>query len=1115
MGAGFRGIGLTGVCTLLLLLGCGREAEKIRPDSVLIFHRTEGYRHASIEPGIEMLTELITQKGKQVVVSEDPALFNQDSLSLFSAVIFLSTTGDILDGGQQAAFERFIQSGGGFLGIHAAADTEYKWPWYNGLVGAYFESHPNNPNVRQATVQRTDEEHPSVSHLSASFSRTDEWYNYKSVYPDLKVLLNLDESSYEGGNMNGDHPITWYHEYDGGRAFYTGFGHTTETYAEPGFVEMISKALDYVMADGLDFDLASTASRPDNDRFSKEVLAFYLDEPTELAVLPDDRVLFVERKGAVKLYKPSVDSVSTIARLDVHTEFEDGLMGLALDPAFAENRYVYMYYSPAGDEPVQYLSRFEMDQDRLLLYTEKVILKVPVQRQTCCHTGGSIAFGPDGNLWLSTGDDTNPFASEGYGPLDERPDREPWDGQRGPGNTNDLRGKILRIKVEPDASYSIPEGNLFPPGTPNTRPEIYIMGCRNPYRIHVDRKTGTLYWGDVGPDASEDDTLRGSRGYDEVNRADSPGFHGWPYFIGNNYPYRDYNFATAVSGPYYDPENPVNDSPNNTGLRDLPPARPPLIWYPYGTSEEFPIVRNGSRNAMAGYVYYHDLFEQTPESFPEYYDGKLIAYDWMRNWLLAVTMDEEGNLLDLEPFLPHLTFNNLIDMDFSKNGVMYTLEYGTGWFQHNMDARLSRINYNSGNRPPVVRVASSETRGKTPLKIQLDASGSYDPDGDDLAITWYAGRKKIGEGDTLTYTFEKTGYYFVYAVADDGKDETSDFVIVRPGNEPPEIAVQIRGNSTFYWGDERKEYEVSVTDEEDGSTRDGSIPASLVSVSEDFLAEGYDMTEVARGHQLPSPVVIGKNLMEGMDCKACHKIDGASAGPAYKAVASRYAGDPNAINYLSNKIINGGGGVWGDQAMAAHPDLQPGDAANIVRYILSLNEVDLSGEGGNSQLTGILRTNQHEPGNRNGLYLITASYTDRGNEYGGLKATTQRILRYPRVEAESYQSHKDISHYALPSGNEIINDIRAGSHLGYDQIDLTGVQSLTIRGKFLAEGRMELRKGGPSGEILGTMQITAGPSEMMELTLTRPEGYMEKLFLTFSATEDTPLMELDWIEFNR
>jgi cytochrome c len=178
------------------------------------------------------------------------------------------------------------------------------------------------------------------------------------------------------------------------------------------------------------------------------------------------------------------------------------------------------------------------------------------------------------------------------------------------GNTNDLRGKILRIKVNEDGSYDIPDGNLYSRGTDSAKPEIYVQGTRNPYRISVDQKTGYLYWGEVGPDARADSmNVRGPKGYDEINQARQAGFFGWPFFVGDNYPYTSFDFDKGESGITFDPKKPVNISQNNTGLRELPPAQPAFIGILYDRSEEFPQVGTGGRNAMAGPVYYADLYE--------------------------------------------------------------------------------------------------------------------------------------------------------------------------------------------------------------------------------------------------------------------------------------------------------------------------------------------------------------------------------------------------------------------------------------------------------------------------------------------------------------------------
>ena len=162
-----------------------------------------------------------------------------------------------------------------------------------------------------------------------------------------------------------------------------------------------------------------------------------------------------------------------------------------------------------------------------------------------------------------------------YAPIDERDGRSPWDAQKSSANTNDLRGKILRIHPEADGTYTIPDGNLFPKGTPKTRPEIYTMGHRNPYRISVDKHTGNVYWGDVGPDAGTDSAGVGPMAEDEYNVARQPGNFGWPYFVADNKAYNELNFATNQSGPKFDPAQPVNKSPNNTGLQSLPPPSPP------------------------------------------------------------------------------------------------------------------------------------------------------------------------------------------------------------------------------------------------------------------------------------------------------------------------------------------------------------------------------------------------------------------------------------------------------------------------------------------------------------------------------------------------------------
>ncbi|NJQ03963.1 ThuA domain-containing protein [Streptomyces zingiberis] len=212
-------------------------------DRILVFSKTAGFRHDSIPEGIAALENLGTEHGFTVDATEDAADFTAANLDRYDAVVFLSTTGDVLGDDQQNAFEEYIAAGGGYVGIHAAADTEYDWPFYGGLAGAYFESHPH---IQPATVTVEDRAHAATAHLGPAWERTDEWYNYRSNPRDTaRVLASLDETSYEGGTMDGDHPIAWCQEYQGGRAFYTGGGHTKESYAEPEFLTHLLGGIRY------------------------------------------------------------------------------------------------------------------------------------------------------------------------------------------------------------------------------------------------------------------------------------------------------------------------------------------------------------------------------------------------------------------------------------------------------------------------------------------------------------------------------------------------------------------------------------------------------------------------------------------------------------------------------------------------------------------------------------------------------------------------------------------------------------------------------------------------------------------------------------------------------
>ena len=234
------------ILLLCTLLSSCKPSEKILAQEVLVFSKTVGFRHKNIDAGKEALKKIAEQNNWTITFSEKASIFNEESLKNVKVIIFLSTTGNILNTWQQSSFMDFIQKGGAYVGIHAASSTESDWAWYGQLVGAYFKNHPD---IQKATINIVDQNHPSTEHLDKTWRRTDEWYNFKNVLDEKKyhILANVDESSYEGGIMGEKHPISWCHEFEGGRAFYTALGHTKASFQEEKFLKHIEGAIIWAM----------------------------------------------------------------------------------------------------------------------------------------------------------------------------------------------------------------------------------------------------------------------------------------------------------------------------------------------------------------------------------------------------------------------------------------------------------------------------------------------------------------------------------------------------------------------------------------------------------------------------------------------------------------------------------------------------------------------------------------------------------------------------------------------------------------------------------------------------------------------------------------------------
>ena len=538
----------------------------------------------------------------------------------------------------------------------------------------------------------------------------------------------------------------------------------------------------------------SDADPPLESQFEKLTLNDRPGEPMALAVLPDGRVLHTARTGQVRIFDPRTQLNTLAAEVDIYQHDEEGLQGIAIDPNFEENHWVYLYYSPPSDSPVDdpltpavnegdaptvgmaadfarfkgvvRLSRFKLTGDKLDLGTEQKIIDVPVDQGICCHVGGQIEFDGKGNLFLSTGDDTNPFESDGFVPIDERPDRNPaFDAQRSAANTNDLRGKLLRIRVRPNGGYDIPQGNLFARGTAKTRPEIYAMGLRNPFRFAVNRTTNDVYMADYSPDADQPDPLRGPAGHGRWMLIRKPANYGWPYCVTPDMPYRDYDFATGQSGAWFNCTRPVNDSPHNTGQRLLPPVAQPDVWYSYPSADEglFPELLENAVGGdgiapMAGPAYQFEKGNPSVFKWPQHYDGQPLFYEWSRDYVKEFRLNRpNGTRLDdirqvpipLGPSWvdptgdPDNPVDNPMDMEFGPDGALYMLEYGDGFFAENPDAKLTKVNFVRGNHSPIVKVAAEgqpdqnvPLEGLPPFTVKFSSAGTEDPDGDRFTYAW-------------------------------------------------------------------------------------------------------------------------------------------------------------------------------------------------------------------------------------------------------------------------------------------------------------------------------------------------------------------------------------------
>jgi len=875
---------------------------------------------------------------------------------------------------------------------------------------------------------------------------------------------------------------------------------------------------------------------PPDYRFRAEVLASGMPQPLLVHTDSEGRVFFNELGGTLKIWKPSGEVV-VAGRVPVFDQQENGFLGFALDPGFAQNHWIYLLYSPTNFSG-QRLSRFVMDGDYLDNSSEKEVFKFGEQRRECCHHAGSVRFAPDGCLLISTGDNTHPFGdSESYGPMDERPNREPWDAQRTSANTASYNGKILRIRPTPEGGYTIPDGNLFPKDGSGGCPEIFVMGCRNPWRMNVDEKTGIVYWGDVGPDAGGDGP-RGSRGYDEINQARAAGNFGWPYFVGSNFAYFKFDYVTKTVGPKFDPLRPVNQSVNNTGAKVLPPAQPAMIYWPYGTSKEFPMLGSGGRTACAGPIFhFKPEFEKTG-GFPAYFHNSLLFWDWQRPFMKWARLDQEQHLTGIEAFTSAVTLANTkesieaaektgafvirrpVDALFGRDGCLYLLDYGESWGA-NADSKLLKISYQWGNLAPIAKALASPTAGREPLSVSLSSEGSKDLEGDAVRFEWRLFEssgsvgspvkgKLLSTEPKLVYTVDKPGNYVVQlTVTDDkGANSRSSMPLV-VGNTPPQVRFEQPQEGDFFTPGQPIPYALRVIDAEDGDSKQNDELMDARAFVNARLTSG-------EGKEQLDP---GLALMKQSDCFNCHGTETKIVGPAYLEVANKYRNQPSALEASIQRVIAGSSGVWGTTPMLPHESFSKEQVRLMVQWVFELK----TGQNSAKLVRGLTGKIPVDAELTEGQMLLEATYADAGRAPAGALTGSSRVtLRSRRIEAERADAVNGprIEGNDRASGRSMLSQIKSTYSAKFDNLHLSETASVSCR---LANGgtddaAIEFREASRDGRLLASIETkpTGGWDKWVELTapLTAKMKNRGAVCVTFSSFSTNRLMNLDWIQFN-
>ncbi|MDR7304180.1 ThuA domain-containing protein [Haloactinomyces albus] len=858
------------------------------PVNVLVFHGPAAKQGDPVAQATTTIEELGEKNGFTVDASTDPGVFTTENLEQYRGVVFLSAKGVTLNADQEAAFRNYIQDGGGFLGVHDAARAEADSDWFTGLIGT--RPGPSPTNVQKAVVSLVDRQHPANQGLPLTWTRSDQWLNWApNPIGKVHTVAQVKEKEYDPGKgSNGPfHPISWCRDYDGGRSFYTGMGATEAGYTEGKFRSHLLGAIQWTTGMVRGDCQATIASNYEVERLTGENKPGQLDQHGEMHgmdIAPDGTVFYIGKAacpsgpvpdwdnpdvglgcGTIHQWDPETKKVKLLTTLDVFgnrgsggelVKSENGLVGITLDPDFADNGRIYIYWMPhdsidrdkhIGKRTVSRLT-YDFATNSIDKSSRVDILQWNAQIHSCCHVGGGMDFDDEGNLYIGSGDNNSSRGSSGYSGNN-------WtkaykglsfqDARRTAGNTNNLNGKILRINPLPipdgeqpplgiGSTYTIPEDNLFPPDEysgDKTRPEIYVMGVRNISTLSIDAETGWLKAAWVGPDAFTPSPKLGPAKYETATIITSAGNQGWPYCMGNKQPYRNRsNTDAGILTNWYDCDNLKNTSPRNTGLVNIPDARDNMIWYsPGGGGPVFPdregsdvptykqedatytqpYLKGGGQSIMSGPTYHRSQVNtDSGVAWPSYWEDKWFIGDQSNpNNRIAVTLgpdsvteqDPPAFAESLRRIIPagggdDQLQNWMMDSKFGPDGALYMIDYGGGFFSLSDNQKLIRITYEGGPATPAPAASATPAAQNTPMKMAFTGEKSGG-----VSYTWDFGDGATSTKANPTHTYTSGGTYtatLTVTYSDGATATTKTEVNVECAAPDTRPTVRLRGTDT-------------------------------------------------------------------------------------------------------------------------------------------------------------------------------------------------------------------------------------------------------------------------------------------------------------------------------